>query len=315
MEIKKDSFLNYINKYRGILAVTVLLSHTWAYTGFEFLLPFNKIVTIAVFIFLFMSGAGLEKSNDVKANYYKHIWREKIPKLCLMAAEAYVFSCILEYAVSVFLQYNIKQYIPFSANNFFINTNWYIYELLLFYILFSILSKLELKARIGFLWIFSIIFFFLFYFYAPVEAYYDSIIGFTFGVSYSHIRNYNKKSEKISLFIVVVAIVVSAVCMLSGNTQNIWFAVIRNIMGICAVFILWEFSNRNMKFNRLFDATINKKICEISPELYFFHIPICAVIGVSVKNVYLRTVIILVGSFVTAILFNKIHKYIRKRRK
>lgn len=112
MEISKDSFLNYINKYRGILAITVLLSHTWAYTGFKILVPFNKIVTIAVFMFLFMSGAGLEKSNAVKINYSKHIWKGKILKLSLMAVETYVFSCILEFFISSVIGCSIKQYVP-----------------------------------------------------------------------------------------------------------------------------------------------------------------------------------------------------------
>lgn len=152
-----------------------------------------------------------------------------------------------------------------------------------------------------------------FLFFVPVEAYYDSIVGFVFGVSYIYISDFNNKRQRLSVFVVTVVVAISAICMLTGNTQNIWFAIIRNLMGICAVFILWKLSTCNLWINKIFDSVINRKICEISPELYFFHIPICAVIGVSVKNVYIRAIIILVGSFVAATLFNIIHKYIRKR--
>lgn len=314
MEINKKQFLSYANKYRGLLAITILLSHTWAYTGFRILISFNKVVTIAVFLFLFLSGLGIETSNAVKLHYREHIWKAKIPKLCFMAVEAYVFSYILEGIVSKIYEFQERQYTPFSMCSFIESTNWYVYELLIFYILFSIFSMTESKKRMIFLWGTSIILFIIFYMYAPVEAYYDSIFGFVFGVSCYKFKNWI--SKKYTNLIVIAAVAVSIVCMLSGNTQNIWFAVIRNVMGICAVYIIWKFYNSdNYIINRWFDTTINNKLCEISPELYFFHIPICAVFGVSVKNVYLRTGIIIIGSFVTAILVNKIHQFVRKRRR
>ena len=85
-------------------------------------------------------------------------------------------------------------------------------------------------------------------------------------------------------------------------------------MCICAIFIIWEVYRRDFNINKVFDSTINKKLCAISPELYFFHMPICAVIGENVENSYLRAGMIVVSSFGVAIMFNMIHKNIRKRR-
>ena len=64
---EKELFIR-MNNLRGYFAIVVLLSHIWGYTGMSILVPFNKMVTIAVAMFFFLSGYGMIRSYSRKEN-------------------------------------------------------------------------------------------------------------------------------------------------------------------------------------------------------------------------------------------------------
>lgn len=128
-----------LNQLRGILALCVFLDHIWVYTRIVGFLPFNKTVTIAVAYFFFVSGYSMMMAYGNDKRYLSKIWRVKIPFLIYLSVVAYCTGTILEYT---FFRNQLRRYLPFSPLKFFATTNWYIYELLCFYILFIICMKL-----------------------------------------------------------------------------------------------------------------------------------------------------------------------------
>ena len=86
--VTERSYCQRVHSLRGVMAVTVFLSHIWFYTGFPFLVPFNKAVTIAVSYFFFCSGYSMMRSAQSKRGYGKQILTRKRPQLGGMAAVA-----------------------------------------------------------------------------------------------------------------------------------------------------------------------------------------------------------------------------------
>lgn len=179
---EEKEILVRMNQLRGMLAGAVLFSHIWGYTGLIFLVPFNKIVTIAVAFFFFLSGYGMTYSFHRKENYLKEIFRVKIPFLLWMALLAYIFSCLLEKMILLYGE-SSHTFLPFGIPKFLISTNWYVYELIGFYLMFYFSMRyIQKKYQLLVIGVVSVIAFIFLYYSGLVEAYYNSIIGFWFGM-------------------------------------------------------------------------------------------------------------------------------------
>lgn len=129
----EKEMLGRLNNLRGVMALVVCLSHMWAYTGYVYLVPFNKAVTIAVSFFFFVSGYSMLHSYNKDNDYLRKIFRIKVPFLLYMTIFSYLFAVLLEFLL---YRENIQWYGPVSIVNFLEMTNWYVWELLVFYVLF-----------------------------------------------------------------------------------------------------------------------------------------------------------------------------------
>lgn len=312
LEINNNSeelFIRY-NNLRGYLAIIVLLSHIWGYTGLLLLVPFNKIVTIAVAMFFFLSGWGMVRSANKKEHYVKEIFTVKIPFLLWMAILAYAFSAILEKAL---LEKTIEgQFLPFGIWSFIRSTNWYVWELIVFYLLFSIcvcfikrehwLLVVGTVSAVAFVVLFKV---------GVVEAYYNSIIGFAFGM-YLGNRNadmINRDSVKVPIYAIIV-LMCSFGCMFVLNHESILFAVIRNIAAVGGIlFVLWMLQY----WNPIDD--VSRWISKISPEIYFYHMPIALILSQLDMGVMVYVGSVIVISVIVAIIFNVIDNCVQIRLK
>lgn len=189
--IKEDEWFVRMNNLRGLLALVVLFSHLWGYTGIALLVPFNKAVTIAVAIFFFLSGYGMMRSYRRKEHYLKEIFRVKIPYLCFMAILTWMISSVLE-VVLLATGFRVGVYLPVSLKSFLINTNWYVYELIGFYVLFAFAMRfIKEKHQSKVILLASVVAFAALYAVGAVEAYYNSVIGFYIGIlcgKYDYVR-------------------------------------------------------------------------------------------------------------------------------
>ena len=267
------------------------------------LLPFEKIVTIVVAMFFFLSGWGMVRSVDKKEHYVREILAVKIPFLLWMAIFVYVFSAILE---KVLLEKSMEgPFLPFGILSFIRSTNWYVWELIFFYLLFSIcvcfIKREHWLLVVGTV---SVVGFVALFWTDVVAAYYNSISGFVFGM-YLGNRNIDiidKNSVKI-LICAIAVLVCSFCCMFVLNHESIVFALIRNIAAVGGIlFVLWM-----LQYWNPIDS-VSRWMSKISPELYFWHMPITLILSKLDMSVmeYVGSVILI--SVVAAILSNIIYK-------
>lgn len=305
-----DEFFVRLNALRGVFAIVVLLSHVWGYTGLVFLVPFNKIVTIAVTFFFFLSGYGMLRSSvkKEKKSYIIQIFTQKIPFLIWMAALAYVFAFLLELIIK---RAGIEDcyYTPISIKNLFITTNWYVYELIGFYIVFAaIVGLVKEQYQILSIFLISIIAFVLLFYSGLVEAYYNSIIGFSFGMLCFKYQLNGKIKEKWWITIAAFIIFVLAFLgMFLFNKDAIGFAVIRNLAAVASIILV----TKVVQYINFIDAFF-KYLSRISPEIYFYHMPLTMVLAWTIKNPYIYLGIVFCLTIVVARIMNIVNVNIRK---
>lgn len=296
-----------LNNLRGMLAFVVLFSHIWGYTGISFLVPFNKIVTIAVAFFFFLSGYGMMCSYSRKSDYIKEIVLVKIPYLLWMALAAYVFSAVFEILFG-----NTAYYLPFGLRQFFVSTNWYVWELTGFYFLFIICRKfVKERYQIVFACFISVLAFAALYYSGLVEAYYNSIIGFCLGMAYGSRKCREaivkqKKGWMLGVFLLAAGFA----GMMVMDKNGILFAAVRNAAAMGAILLA-------LYLIRYIDTCdrINKYFSAISPEIYFYHIPVTMILSSVVQNKWLYVLITVGLTFLIAPVMNFFNRKVQKRLK
>ncbi len=304
---EKEIFLRS-NRFRGLLAIVVMLSHIWGYTGLIFLVPFNKVVTIAVFIFFLLSGYGMMRSAQKKDRYTRGIFLQKIPFLLFMALTSYLISLAMQFFTHVTNDYGLDL-IPVGIKGFFLSTNWYVYELIGFYLLFAISGLLKKPVyRVVFVFICSIIGFVVLFNSGLVEAYYNSIFGFSAGMLLG-ICDYTKilEEKKHGYIIGIIILLVAFALMFVLNKDTIVFALVRNVAAVGAVIILlYLCTYLNLS------ARVNECFCRLSPEIYFYHMPVALVLSRLVTDPYKFTAAVIAASLLLAVIFNVVDNKVNK---
>lgn len=296
-----------MNQLRGVLAFVVLFSHIWGYTGLVFLVPFNKMVTIAVSFFFFLSGYGMVRSFQSKEHYLKSIFRAKIPYLIWMAVLAYLFSAILE---KILLPYGVTEhtFLPFGIKQFLLSTNWYVYELLGFYLIFILCMRfIKEKYQLPLIAVISIIAFILLYKADVVEAYYNSIIGFWFGMFCGrHGCLQLIERHKKGYIPGAVILILSFLGMFVFDHTSILFAAVRNFAAAGAIIValyLVKYLNLNI--------TLLKYAGRISPEIYFYHMPVALLLSQVLKNPVVYAIVVIGTSIGIAALVNPLNRKVQ----
>lgn len=304
---EEKDILMRMNQLRGVLALVVMLSHIWGYTGLVFLVPFNKVVTIAVGFFFFLSGYGMIKSFYIKEKYLRNIICVKIPFLLWMSVFAYVFSVVLE--LILLSSQKERIFLPISIKQYFMTTNWYVYELLGFYLIFIFVMKfVSEKYQLIVVAGISVIAFVILYNSELVEAYYNSIIGFWIGMFCGrygciHIM----KKYKAGYIVGWLILVISFVGMFFLDRQSMLFALIRNIAAVGALIVVLYI----IRFLDI-DVKMMRYLSTISPEIYFYHMPIALILSHIVKNKTLYMFIVIISSIMISIIIHPINQRIQK---
>lgn len=305
---EKELFIR-MNNLRGYLALVVLLSHIWGYTGMLLLVPFNKGVTIAVTVFFFLSGYGMTRSYKRNEQYIKKLFAIKVPYLCFMAVLAYILSAMLEWGLTP-LGIENPEYLPFGIQSFFSSTNWYVYELLGFYIIFAIVVKfVKERYQMPMIFTVSVVAFVILYNLGVVEAYYNSIIGFWLGMlcgrnDYIHTMNRHKHGYMYGICVLII----SFMAMFVLNRESMLFAVVRNLAAVGAIIVML-YCIRYVDVKDKFSGYMSK----ISPEVYFYHMPLALLLSQVIENSILFAVSVTVITFLIAPVINRLNKWINTK--
>ena len=292
--------LSRMNRWRGILAIVVMLSHIWGYTGLVFLVPFNKMVTISVFLFFVLSGFGMTRSAEKKQGYIKGIYTEKIPRLFFMSLLAYLAGAAMQAILKIPGDPEIR-FLPVNAAGYIETTNWYVYELAGFYILFSLTSLIrDKRACLAVTGICSAAGFVILYHTAPVEAYYNSIFGYVCGMILGSVPFAETMKKHRHGYIAGLIILAAAFgIMFAADKDSLFFALVRNLAGIGAVILLLYVSvyvDLNSK--------MNGRLCRISPELFFYHMPAALLLSRKIQNPYAYAGVVIAVSLILAMIFH-----------
>ncbi len=297
-----DDYFFRLNALRGFFAVEIVVGHVVRYEK-SLLYPLGKMMIISVAFFFFVSAYGLARSYDRKEGYIKTFPRQKILYLVLLAVTAFLFSAGLE----AVLQSGGK-YIPQGAKDvlprFLGSTNWYIYEAIIFYVLFMVIySFVPRKARVGVFGITSLIMGIIFFLCGAKQGYYSSVMGFPAGLAFYEYREKILTFMKKPLGMVFCAFLTAAggAALLLPGDSLLGMVILRNIMNIAAIMLLiyvvsyFSFGNGAMAF-----------LTKISAEIYLFQFPWLDVF----KKVplYGRLAAVLACTVITAAVFNFVDK-------
>jgi succinate dehydrogenase hydrophobic anchor subunit len=126
-----------MNGIRGLFALEVFIGHSYYIIDLNIGLSviFQKFLIASVGFFFAMSGWGLSNSFRCKENYLKGFLLKKISYLLLISLIVYIFSVTICYLLCGYGGYSFQN-ISELTTNFIKTTNFFIFELILFYILF-----------------------------------------------------------------------------------------------------------------------------------------------------------------------------------
>lgn len=135
--IEKEKMVARLNMLRGLFAILIVIGHCSMRFEKE-LLPFyiiHKFNMVGVCFFFYVSGFSLLYNLRTKENYLQHFLRNKMLPLFIIALLSQLVSRVL--AAGILHE-------ELNINVALLGTfNWYIYEMLIFYLVFYLICRLK----------------------------------------------------------------------------------------------------------------------------------------------------------------------------
>lgn len=281
--------LKRMNALRGVFAVEVTIGHVFR-DQMTILYPLGKFMIISVAFFFFLSGFGLVYSFHCKKDYLKPSFLIGKPVYLLTIA-------VLFYALYIVIDLICPKDLGYVSSNllysFWKHSNWYLFELILFYLLFYLAYRF-LPARFRILAITAVTLAGIigFYFLGGEEMimWYASSMGFPlglfFGECYDRVHDFLTGKIGITLTILTASFGLSSL-FLSSNLMTVVF--MRNAICLSGIVLLYlvvlrfEFGNKLMGL-----------VTKYSLEIYLLQFPfqvIARAYGWDLKFAYVFTIV------------------------
>ena len=199
------------NFMRAIAIISIVLHHlSLQYENIVILKPFKYVGFLMVGVFFFLSGFGLYVSMKTKENYLK-----KIPKK--------IMGLIIAFVIAWLIYYIFYKTVGIEVHNFFLTVKncWYLYELILFYILFYICFKHFSENKACIILLISILIILLgVYYIGLVETWYKSSMLFIVGIVIAkNIKAFKEALYKKLTFI--IELIAMAIFLLIGQKTQL----------------------------------------------------------------------------------------------
>lgn len=303
INVKEKEMLGYFNNLRGIFALEIIIGHVIR-TEKTLLYPFGIFMIVSVAFFFFVSGYGLTISCNTKNNYLKNFLKVKCGNIVIMIVIAYLFHKI------VCCIAGISEWKTFGIDLFSV-TNWYLFELLFFYIIFYLVSKYIKKYRWVIITIITCIAMTIVFYAGWKESYYASALGFSLGIFAG--EYYEKVQSFVSSFkgrIIIILGCVGGMCSLFTSKHSfIGMVGLRNLICVSGILLLFWFLLYFRPNNRIL-GTLKK----YSAELYLFQFPWLRVTEAYFQNWIIRMVIVIFMTFISAWLMHFVLDKIKIRK-
>lgn len=311
---QNDFFLR-INSLRGLFALEIILGHCTRYDS-TLLTPLGNFMLISVGFFFFVSGFGLMRSYIEKQDYLSSFFSHRILHLIIVAMTALVFTTAIAFLSPVKTDFASIPVFEDIVVAIFLRTNWYIRELLLFYVIFYVVYRFAKKNHLFLILILQFFVCIPLYFTGHTRCWFASLICFPLGmIMYKY---YDKLISLlcsitgviVTIFIFLIGVILSltdysAVLGISFEKSELISACFNNIMCVGFMLMLTVILTK-LKFKN----PILSFFTQLSTELYLFQFVLIAIAEKMQLSVPLRIAFVLVLDVVISIL---LHNLIFKR--
>lgn len=251
-----------------------------------------------------ISGYGLMYNFDNREGYLNHFLRKRLINLLVPVYVVYIiWGCLERILIKNYFLHTFLEYILLS--DFWSKTNWYVFEIAIFYVVFYCLYKFLPKRRANILLVvMTIIFIFVAFFLKIDNPWYGSSICFPFGILYEQcaellnkwMKKYYWLKATATLFICGLTIVLF---FFLGNDSIIGNPIARNIAALS--FSIWLlFLLDKVKI----DYSICKWLGKISYEIFLFHPMWICIISYYTENPWMLLVACIFMTLLSSALFH-----------
>lgn len=303
-----EDYFYRLNHMRGIFALEIVIGHVVRYVP-SILYPLGKMMIVSVAFYFFVSAYGLSRSFYQKEHYLRTFPRQKFPYLIIISLISYAFTCLMEFLTGIPIGY-LPESVKEIPKMYLLRTNWYIWEILLWYLLFFIAYRyLKGTAKIIFMSLFGTAAGIFFFYRGFPQEWYSSILAFPLGLAFFEYKErilafFKKLPGKIT----TVLLAVLGICSLflpPDSLTGMFF--LRNILCIAGIILLFYFSSYIQIGNR-----ITKFLGSISTEIYLFQFPWLRLTQSMESQYLLRLLIVTVCTLLSAVVFHAVNQMIKK---
>lgn len=300
----KKAYLTKLNTLRGIFALEIVVGHVIRFDS-TFLYPLGKFMIISVAFFFFVSAFGMACSFERKPNYLDGFLIAKPLYLVCLIVFMYLFNSLVDLLCPMNLGYlDFSQYSFFRV--FFEETNWYMMEQSLFYVLFYFVYKYVPRYRVAVIAVFAFVFMTTVYLCGSSEGWYASSMAFPmgllFGECFTKIQGNLKKPY---MWAVTVVCAILGLSSLVAGENLLGMVYLRNIMCIAGVLIVFYVATYLHVGN-----AVTRWLGKYSTEIYLFQFVYLKIADQVEWDYKIRIIFVVAATLVTARVMHPIFEQI-----
>lgn len=304
--LQREANLQSLNNLRGLFALEIVMGHVVRYES-TILFPLGKFMICSVAFFYFVSAFGMSVSFEKKKDYLNlRFLLSKPVYLFILSIIFFIIGGIIDF----FCPNDLTYITPGIRWAFLINTNWYIWEMIGFYIMFFFVYKYVTKARILFFCVTTITLSVIMYQAGYWEAYVASTFAFPAGLLcgeyFPQVRQFLYSAKGILTTILLGVFGLSCLLVKTENLISIVF--MRNSLCLAALMITFYACSSFTIGNN----PVARFLCKHSTEIYLSQF-VCIKLAESYKwNYMVRMPFVLITTISLGVLLHPIINALRK---
>lgn len=297
---EKGNLLGRYNCLRGLFALEIIVGH--CVQGEQtYLFLFENFLCISVAFFFFVSAYGMTLSYIKNENYLKRFVLSKCGYVFMMNTIAFLCGFGLSFVTGLKTKYVPEDNI---VSAYFSSTNWYVWEIMAFYILFYVAFKLTKRYRWISCLIVVLVATLLMYEFNIFESYYTAAFAFPLGIFAGENDDLLKaklsKKWKYCVVVSILLMIIGFSCFIipGGNIYRDLY--LRNIMAVGIILGIGTLLNNFSFKNRTLDF-----LSRYSAGLYFFQFIFLELCNVMRIRYYVKIPIVVLGAIIMSLITNE----------
>ncbi len=260
--LSRENCLQNLNDLRGLFALEIVIGHVVRYEH-TILFPLGKFMICSVAFFYFVSAFGMAISFDRKKNYLNlNFLLSKPLYLWILSIVFFLTGMVIDAVCPNDLSYIT----PGMRWAYLLTTNWYIWELIGFYLIFFCIYKFMPRFRVLLIGVITLILSVVMYRKGFWEAYVASTFAFPAGLLFGE---YFTPTKKFFLsckgILTTILLGIFGLCCLLVKTENLLSIVfMRNALCLSTIMIAFYLCTRFT----LADNPAARFLCKYSTEIY-----------------------------------------------